>query len=159
MTMSELARTAAEEQMIANAPIQAAFSVRIAAPRDRVWNVLTNVSDWEHWYPYLKHARLEGSFTQGSKLTYGGLIKHKLRIAKVHHGRLVMLYGTMAGYKGITRWDLHAAKQNVTEVSFIESSAGFLIGTFYSNQKLVDHLQHWLSALKAEAERLHESSR
>ena len=43
---------------------------------------------------------LEGPFSAETRLTYGGFIKHKLRIAKVAPGELVMLYGTMAGYKG-----------------------------------------------------------
>ena len=65
-----------------------------------------------------------------------------------------MLYGTMAGYKGITRWDIKPANgTQQTEVCFTESSAGFMIGTLYGNQKLGEHLQHWLNALKAEAER------
>ncbi len=152
MTMNELAHAAAEGQMIPNAPIQAALSIRIAAPLKDIWSLLIGVSDWERWYPYLKRATLEGPFAQGSKLTYGGLVKHRLRIAKVVHGELVMLYGTMAGYKGITRWDIRAAGVDETEVSFTESSAGFLIGMLYSSQKLGDHLQHWLNALKAEAE-------
>ncbi len=64
-----------------------------------------------------------------------------------------MLYGTMAGYKGITRWDVKQVNGTRTEVSFTESSAGFMIGTLYSNRKLGEHLQNWLNALKAEAER------
>ena len=153
MTINELARFAAGEQMIPKAPVQAARSVQIAAPLGKVWSILTGVPDWERWHPYLKDARLEGPFSGDTQLTYGGFIKHKLRIAKVVPGELVMLYGTMAGYKGITRWDVKQANGNQTEVSFTESSAGFMIGTLYSSQKLGEHLQNWLNALKAEAER------
>lgn len=153
MTMNELARFAADEQMIPKAPVQAARSVQIAAPLGKVWSILTEVPDWERWHPYLKDARLKGPFSAETQLTYGGFIKHKLCIAKVVPGELVMLYGTMAGYKGITRWDVKQANGTQTEVSFTESSAGFMIGTLYSNQKLGEHLQHWLNALKAEAER------
>lgn len=153
MTMNELARFAADEQMIPKAPVQAARSVQIAAPLGKVWSILTGVPDWERWHPYLKDARLEGPFSAETQLTYGGFIEHKLRIARVVPGELVMLYGTMAGYKGITRWDVKQANGTQTEVSFTESSAGFMIGTLYSNQKLGEHLQHWLNALKAEAER------
>ena len=139
--------------MIPKAPIQAARSVQIAAPLGKVWSILTGVSDWELWYPYLKDARLEGPFAADTPLVYGGLIKHKLRIAKVVPKKLVMLYGTMGGYKGITRWDVKQAYGTQTEVSFTESSSGFLIRGLYSNEKLGEHLQHWLDALKVEAER------
>ena len=153
MTMEELARLAAAERMIPNAPVQASRSVQIAAPLNKVWGILIEVSDWERWYPYLEQATLEGPFAAETILIYGKLIKHKLRIARVVDGRLVMLYGTMAGYKGITRWDVKAISGQQTEISFTESSSGFLIGTLYSNNKLGEHLQQWLDALKSEAER------
>ncbi len=153
MNTNELSRCAANEQMIPRAPTHAARSIAIAAPLGKVWSILTEVSDWERWYPYLKGARLEGPFAAETPLIYGGFIKHKLRIAKVVPEKLVMLYGTMAGYKGITRWDIKQSSGAQTEVSFTESSSGFLIGSLYSNQKLGEHLQHWLDAVKAEAER------
>jgi hypothetical protein len=153
MTMNELAQFATNEQMIPNAPIQAASSIQIAAPLKKVWSLLIGVSDWERWYPYLKNPSLKGTFSAQTPLTYGGFIRHKLRIAKVIPEELVMLYGTMAGYKGITRWNVTRVSGTQTEVSFTESSSGFLIGTLYSNQKLGEHLQHWLDALKAQAER------
>ena len=153
MKLNELAGLAAGEQMIPKAPVQAIRSVRITAPLGKVWSILTGVPDWERWHPYLENAMLEGAFSADTRLTYGGLIKHKLRIAKVVPGELVMIYGTMAGYKGMARWDVKQANRTQTEVSFTESSAGFMIGTLYSNQKLGEHLQNWLNALKAEAER------
>ena len=153
MTMNELARLAAKEQMIPKAPIQASCSVKIAAPVSKVWSLLTGVSDWERWYPYLQNAKLDGPFSARSQLTYGGFIKHKLQIAKVVPGELVVLYGTMAGYKGITRWNVRRVSGRETEISFTESSSGFLIGVLYSNQKLGEHLQNWLHALKSQAER------
>lgn len=152
MTMDELAQLARNEQMIPDAPIQATCSVQIAASLNKVWSILTDVSEWERWYPYLQNARLRGPFSAETQLTYGGFIQHKLRIAKVIPEELVMLYGTMAGYKGITRWNVNKAGEAQTEVSFTESSSGFLIGTLYSNQKLGEHLERWLSALKAKAE-------
>ena len=151
--MNELARLAADEQMIPKAPVQATRSVQITAPLGTVWSILTGVSDWERWHPYLENAVLEGAFSADAQLTYGGLIKHKLHIAKVVPGELAMIYGTMAGYKGITRWDVKQANGTQTEVTFTESSAGFMIGILYSTQKLGEHLQNWLDALKAEAER------
>lgn len=153
MTMDELARFAADEQMIPKAAVQAARSIKIIAPLGKVWSTLTEVWEWERWHPYLKDVKLECAFSGGSHLTYGGFIKHKLRIAKVIPGKLVILYGSMAGYKGITRWEVKQATGTETEVSFTESSSGFMIGTLYSNQKLGQHLQRWLKALKAEAER------
>ncbi len=64
MTMEELTQLAAAGKMIPKAPVQAARSVQIAAPLSKVWGILTEVSDWERWYPYLKQATLEARLLQ-----------------------------------------------------------------------------------------------
>lgn len=138
--------------MIPNAPILATSSVLIAAPREKVWNTLVDVQRWENWHPYLKNAKLIGQFAPGAQLSYGGMIKHHLTAGKMVPYRTIVLYGTMAGYKGITRWDLREVEQNQTHITVTESSSGFMIGILYSNAKLEVHLQKWLMALKAETE-------
>ena len=126
MTLAELGRYASAEKLIPNAPIRA----------------------------YLKNAKLKGPFRAGAKLTYGGFFKHDLRIAKIEQGELVMIYGTLAGYTGITRWDVTRISAGQTKVAFTESLDGFLIATLSSKRSLETHLQKWLDKLKAEVERL-----
>jgi len=140
-------------QMIPDAPIEASRSVVIEAPVTMVWQLLINVSDWSRWYAYLKNARLNGAFAPGAKLTYGGIIKHRLAIAKVQHHRLVMIYGTLTGYTAITRWDIEVITDTQTKVAFTESSAGPLIASLYGRERLGAHLAQWLASLKEEAER------
>lgn len=154
MTLNDLAAFAAAEKMISNAPVHARRSIEINVPIDKVWHTLTAVSRWETWYPYLKKARLDGPFQAGSRLTYGGLFKHNLRLAKVTERKLVMLYGTLMGYTAVTRWDVEKLSATRSQVSFEESSDGFMIGTLYSESSLGKHLQTWLDKLKAEAERV-----
>lgn len=153
MTMTELVQLASSGQMMPAAPIIATRFIEIDAPLDKVWKILTDVSQWELWHPYLANAILAGPFAAGSQLTYGGFIKHHLEIAKVIDKQLAMLCGTMGGYKGITRWDVSQKDKGKTRVMFSECSSGFLIGKLYSNEKLGDHLQRWLEALKSETER------
>jgi hypothetical protein len=50
-------------------------------------------------------------------------------------------------------WNIKQTGGTQIEVSFTESSSAFLISALCHNQKLGEHLQHWLNALKAEAER------
>lgn len=149
----ELRSWAEAGQMIPDAPVKTSRSITIGASVDVVWRLLTGVADWPRWYDYLKNARLGGSFAAGTALTYGGLIKHRLRVAKVKPRQLAMLYGTMAGYTGITRWDVKSIAGATTEVTFTESSDGPLIALLYGNDKLGKHLEDWLAALKMEAER------
>lgn len=153
MTLSELAALASAEKMIPNAPVKAHCSVEINASVEKIWQTLTTVSRWEHWYPYLKNARLDGPFETGAGLTYGGMFKHDLHIAKIKERKLAMIYGTLMGYTAITRWDVEKLADTRAKVSFSESSDGFLIGTLYSNKSLGKHLQNWLDKLKMEGER------
>jgi hypothetical protein len=101
----------------------------------------------------LSNVVLAGRFAAGSRLTYGGFIKHRLELAKVADKELAMLCGTLAAYKGITRWDISEAENGKAHVVFTECSSGFLIGILYSSEQLGNHLQDWLEALKQEAER------
>ena len=153
MTKTELVQLASTGRMMPDAPIIATRSAEIDASLGTVWKILTGVSQWSRWHPYLTNAVLAGPFVAGSQLTYGGFFKHHLEIAKVIDQELAMLCGTMAGYKGITRWDVSHTGNGKTRIVFSECSSGFLIGTLYSNEKLGDHLQAWLNELKQEAER------
>lgn len=150
----DLGQLAASERMIPNAPIEATRSVIVNAPIETVWRLLTEVDKWPRWYSYLKNARLDGAFQAKTALTYGGLTKHRLRIAKVKDLELVMIYGTMMGYTAVTRWDIKTVGTSRTKVTFTESSAGPLISLLYGVKGLGNHLQQWLDALKEAAEGL-----
>ncbi len=152
MPLSELAVLAAKKKMIPNAPVEARCSVEVKASAADIWQKLTDVAGWPKWYPYLKNAKLYGSFEAGTRLTYGGSFKHDLHLALVEQPRLAMIYGTLMGYTAITRWDIEPLGPTLTRVTFSESSDGFLIGLLYSKDKLALHLQAWLNRLKAELE-------
>ena len=152
MTMHDLERFASEGRMIPNAPVQAAQTITIDAPLEKVWRIQTNVADWANWYAYLRNAKLHGPFVPGTALTYGGFPKHDLMIAKVEHQSLVTVYGKYMGFSGITRWEFKRLAETQTQVTFTESSAGFLLSVLYSNEKLADHLRQWLDKLKVQAE-------
>ncbi len=149
---------AVAKQMIPSAPVSASRLIDVYAPVATVWETLTAVHSWPDWYPYLKAAHLHGPFEAGTRLTYGGLVKHDLRLALVEAPTLVMIYGTMMGYNAITRWDLLPLSAAKVQVKFTESSAGFLIGSLYSGEKLGIHLQKWLEKLKTTAEANAEKS-
>lgn len=153
MNMQDLERFASDARMIPNAPIEASRTIAIDAPIDRVWDVLTDVPKWPTWYAYLRNAALAGPFGAGAKLSYGGLVKHHLAIARVERPELVMLYGKLMHFSAVTKWELQEMSPTRTSVTFTESSEGFLIAALYSNAKLAAHLGRWLKQLKRQAER------
>jgi len=152
MKMQELQRFASEGRMIPSASIQGSETISISAPIARVWGIQIDVDHWASWYAYLRNAKLGGPFGPGAKLSYGGFPKHNLIIAKVDHPRLVMIYGTYMGFSAVTRWDFNPLSHTQTQVTFSESSVGFLLSVLYSNHKLNEHLARWLEKLKAQSE-------
>ena len=153
MKMQDLQRLASDERMIPDAPVRASRTVTIDAPVEKVWTIQTDVSNWASWYPYLRNAKLSGPFGPGTKLSYGGFPKHDLAIAKARSPDLAMIYGRLMGFSAVTKWEMKPLSGTRTEVTFTESSVGFLISTLYSSEKLEEHLDRWLGRLKLRAEK------
>ena len=153
MTMQDLQRFAADERMIPSASVQDSQTLTIDAPIAKVWNIQTDVNRWASWYPYLRNAKLSGPFGPGVGLTYGGFPKHNLVVAKVKNQNLAMIYGKYMGFSGVTKWVFTSLPGTQTQVTFTESSAGFLLSLLYSKEKLGEHLCRWLEMLKIEAEK------
>lgn len=151
--MQDLQQIAASERMIPGAPVHASKTIVIDAPIDRVWRIQTDVDHWQDWYSYLRDAKLIGQFAPGTKLNYGWLFKHRLVIAKVREFELAMVYGKYVGFSAVTKWDFKPLAKTQTQVTFSESSVGFLMAVVYSSVKLAEHLDGWLQKLKARAER------
>lgn len=152
MTMLELKRFASEEQMIPDAAVQDTQTVTINAPMEKVWRTQTDVDHWASWYSYLRNAKLSGPFGPGAELTYGGFPKHNLVIGKVEKQHLVMIYGKLMGFSAVTKWEFNSVSPTRTQVTFSESSVGFLLSVLYSKKKLGEHLVRWLEKLKSRAE-------
>ena len=152
MTMLELKRLASDEQMIPDAAVQDTQTITINAPMEKVWRIQTAVDHWASWYSYLRNAKLSGPFGPGTELTYGGFSKHNLVIGKVKSQYLVMTYGKYMGFSAVTKWEFKPLSPTITQVTFSESSVGFLLSVLYSKKKLSKHLLRWLEKLKSRAE-------
>ena len=152
MTMQNLEALAIQGRMIPDARVQDSQTITIDAPIEKVWAIQTDVDHWPEWYSYLSNAELQGPFGPGARLTYGGVLKHHLTVTKSDGPHLVMICGTYMGFSAITKWQFEALSETQTQVTFSESSVGFLLSLLYSNEKLREHLRRWLERLKAQAE-------
>ena len=150
--MQDLQRLAVDERMIPDAPVRASSTITIDVPIEKVWTIQTDISRWASWYLYLRDAKLSGPFGPGTKLSYGGFPKHDLAIAKVRTPDLTMIYGKFMGFSAVTKWEMIPLPGTRTEVTFTESSMGFMMSILYSNEKLGEHLGRWLEKLKLRAE-------
>lgn len=150
--MMNLSQIAYEERMIPNAAVLATYAIEINVSVERIWQVATDVKNWPQWHEDLKNTKIDGPFVQGAHFSFGGLFKHHLTLSKIKKFDLVMYFGTLLGYKGVTKWKFTPVTNEKTKVTFTESSNGFLIGVFYSNDALETHLKAWLEKLKQRAE-------
>lgn len=151
--MERLKKLAENSSMFPEPSVWSEHSIIINAPRSKVWEVATNVNEWPNWHAYLKNAKIDGEFKVEAKISYGGLIKHKLALGKVRKNEEVVLYGTFLGFQGLTQWVFEEIEPGVSKVIFVESTEGPIVSLLYSNEKLKEHLQKWLAALKSEAEK------
>jgi uncharacterized protein YndB with AHSA1/START domain len=150
-SLEQLQPMAAARQLQPDAPVKAEASIDIDAPLEKVWAVFSDVERWPQWNSDAPNAHLDGPLAPGTRLTYGS---HKLELACVAPPTAMTFYGTLAGYKGITIWELAESTPGKTHVTARESNDGFLISLFYGASQLEEHLKLWLTALKQESERV-----
>ena len=137
-----------------DAPIKASADVVIDASPEKVWTVLTAVSDWPKWQPKISHAEIAGPVERGMPFTWGGggvLIKS--RFALVEPDARLSWTGTSMNAHAIHQWKLERIAGGKTHVRVDESMSGFPIMVFYSSKDLQESDQFWLDRLKQEAER------
>jgi hypothetical protein len=143
---------AERRQLQDDAPIKAEASATVAAPIETVWQLFSRVDRWPEWNPDALGASIEGPFAAGTAFGYGTGSRHVLTLAAVEPPTFVSFAGTLSGYVGITLWSFEALSPQQTRVTARESNDGFLISLFYSEAKLHEHLQAWVTALQGAAE-------
>ena len=91
-----------------NAPAFAERQVFIAAPRERVWGLLSDIDDWPRWQSGVSRARLEGPLTPGTAFRWkaGGMsITSTLdRVTPPFH---IAWRGKALGLRAIHAWHLY----------------------------------------------------
>ena len=136
------------------APITTAYEVRIDAPVERVWELLSNPPDWETFDPDIHDVHLDSEVKADARFTWrNGKIRMKSRFAVVDAGREITWTGVAYGAKVVHRHVLEPTDDSGTARLFCEESmAGPLLILFFDSAKLQAGLEKWLGALKTTAE-------
>jgi len=138
-----------------NAPVYCTKSIAIQANAQLVWQLLAGIDQWSEWHTEITYAKAKGPLsnkTHFSWKTGGAHIQ-----SQMHTFVPTQLFGwsgKAAGMKAIHNWELKTeGKQTIVIVS--ESMAGLiaLLIKKMMNKSLASGMQHWLEALKAEAEK------
>jgi uncharacterized protein YndB with AHSA1/START domain len=144
---------AKRERIDTRAPVTADYEVEIAAPVQRVWDLLANPLAWPSFAPEVHDVHLEAPVAVDTRFTWANGRSHmKSRFAVVDPGRELSWTGVSSGAKAVHRHLLDATSDTATRVRSEESMAGPLLVLFYNSAKLQAGIEAWLTALKTAAE-------
>ena len=139
------------------APVILAGEIEIAAPLERVWDVLTTIDSWPNWNPEVTAAALEGDLAAGSVFRWKAGARLTSRLAHVEPPRMIAWTGTSMGLNAVHIYTLER-RDGTTSVKTEESVAGLLARLFTRplRAKMNTSIRKGLQSLKIEAERQDE---
>ena len=153
--MDELHERYAKNRRIDEAAaIRAGFQVRVEAPVDRVWMLLSDPVGWSAIDPAIRDVEVDGAVEVGTRFVWrNGSLKLRSRFAVVDPCTELTWTGTTFGARAVHRHLLEQDGPSGTLLGSEESMAGALLGLFYDSSKLHSALAEWVTAVKAAAER------
>ena len=141
--------------MATDAPVKSRVELKIAAPPERVWDILTRFQDWPRWNPDVKSMAFDGPVAPGSEFRWKagpGTIVSTLEV--VEPPRYIRWRGHTMSINAVHEWRLEPSDGG-TRVETEESFSGLLARLLRRQlQKTLDKsLRDGLEHLKREAER------
>jgi uncharacterized protein YndB with AHSA1/START domain len=138
------------------AAASAQAQIEIAAPPERVWELLSNIERWPTWNSLVQKAVLSGPLHPGSVFKWkskGFAVTSTLR--EVTQKRRIAWTGKAFGTRAVHTWEVEGSNQG-TILKTAESFAGWLpkLMPRVMQRTLDETLPAWLQAIKAEAERI-----
>lgn len=146
-----------QSQMTINqeAPVVQTNEIVINATPEKVWQILTNIDNWNEWNERIKKPTLQGDLEVGGKFTWkinGSKIKSIIHSISLN--KILGWEGKTFGASAIHNWYLEPT-ENGTKVRVEESMEGWIINLMKKqmNEKLADDMKYWLKQLKEESEK------
>jgi hypothetical protein len=136
------------------APVFARHALPIRAPREAIWEILTDVQRWPERFPHISAARIEGT------IATGGIIRWKSSglqivstIREASFPDFLSWTGKAIGTRAAHEWRLTQRADDVV-LETAESFDGWLVRPMRRKmQTMLDKtLQDWLQAIRKAAE-------
>ncbi len=137
------------------APVVQTKSILIEATPEKVWQILTNIQNWDKWNEKIKKSKVQDNLQVGSSFTWkanGSKIKSKIH--SFTPNRILGWQGKAFGASAIHNWYLEPTEYG-TKVRVEESMEGWVINLMKKkmNEKLAEDMLYWLEQLKKECEK------
>lgn len=138
-----------------NAPVNCRKTININAPKEIIWELLTDIDNWATWNSSISKARLNGNLEANATFNWKseGVNIHST-IHTVESNRFLGWTGKALGTYAIHNWSLNETNGQ-TIVSVEESMEGFLVNLFRKtfSKNLEKGMEKWLNSLKQECEK------
>ena len=148
-----LSKLAQAGEIQEDAPVKASSATVIHAAPATVWSLLTGVNDWPKWQRDITKAKIDGPLACGTRFSWTSGTRIQSQIVLIRPFEELAWTGRAYQASAIHVWRLESLPGGETRVQTSESLDGFLLRLFYSSDALEKSQQHWLSDLKAAAER------
>ncbi|MGW8354392.1 SRPBCC family protein [Streptomyces wedmorensis] len=138
----------------AAAPVTSASEIRVEAPAERVWQVLSDLAGWAGIRPGYRLLKLDQGVAVDARFAWAiGRNRIHSRFAVVDPARELTWTGVSMGVKAVDRNILTPTGDGATLYRLEESMAAPLIPLFFGEARLRAQHEQFLSAVKQAAER------
>jgi hypothetical protein len=138
-----------------NAPVKCNKSITIAASNKKVWEILTNINNWDSWQTDISKPKLNGELKPNSTFDWksGGAKIHST-LHTVNPFKQLGWTGKTFGMFAIHNWTI-TEKEGKTDVNVEESLEGLFAKLLKNmlNKDLEKGMQNWLYLLEQECEK------
>ena len=138
-----------------NAPVKAKESIQIDADPEKVWNILSDINNWDKWNSDIKYAKLNGELKAGTTFNWNnGGNKIKSTLHTVTPFKEIGWSGKAFGSFAIHNFTLSNVNGK-TELLIEESMEGLLMRLFrgFKQNTLEDGINKWLTQIKEVVEK------
>ena len=137
------------------APVRSKHTIRIAAPAERAWQVLSAVNAWPTWQPDIAYAHLPGPAQNGARFDWSasGYLPIHSTLHTVEPGATFGWSASAFGSFAVHNWQF-VRREGYVEVTAEESMEGWLVQLLQPiMQPAIDKGNaRWLEHLKQAAE-------
>lgn len=128
LLLEKTRRTTPTAQLNPEAPVRTTHTIRIQAPAERVYQLLSNVNQWTSWHPDLAYAHLNGPAEAGSTFDWSvsGLLPLHSTITTAEPGAAFGWSATTLGAFAVHNWTF-ASRDGFTDVTAAETMEGWLV--------------------------------
>jgi uncharacterized membrane protein len=135
------------------APLHARQTVTIAAPRERVYALLTDFGGWPRWQSNVTKVTPPAAVEPDARFLWvNGGSTISSRLAAVKPNELLAWTGSVSTAKAVHVWRFSSPTPETTQVDVEETMDGFLLTWFYGQKDLDAEMARSLASLKRAAE-------